>query len=251
MARARACRRSSGGAPPAAACRLLAMHVLSCAPWDLGTHKLSLSAASPRPQLRVGNVIEHNGKLMQVVSLQNRAMGVSRLSCCCWGGRSCGVSQLLLPCVLLLVMLLWIAWLLPVRWLRAGRLALAALRFPTGSPPCPAWRHHQHLPPAPCCSASWATSALSCGTLSARPSTRVRGGATCCRACRRAGQLPAHAWPCPPPLPCLTTVPSPRRPAPGSQVPAVRHGGARAAGGAFLPVPVHRGWVGGWVAAGR
>lgn len=29
-------------------------------------------------QLRVGNVIEHNGKLLQVVSLQNRAMGVSR-----------------------------------------------------------------------------------------------------------------------------------------------------------------------------
>lgn len=28
-------------------------------------------------QLRVGNVIEHNGKLLQVVSLQNRAMGVS------------------------------------------------------------------------------------------------------------------------------------------------------------------------------
>jgi hypothetical protein len=29
-------------------------------------------------QLRVGNVIEHNGKLLQVVSLQNRAMGVGR-----------------------------------------------------------------------------------------------------------------------------------------------------------------------------
>lgn len=28
-------------------------------------------------QLRVGNVIEHQGKLLQVVSLQNRAMGVS------------------------------------------------------------------------------------------------------------------------------------------------------------------------------
>lgn len=28
-------------------------------------------------QLRVGHVIEHNGKLLQIVSLQNRAMGVS------------------------------------------------------------------------------------------------------------------------------------------------------------------------------
>lgn len=28
-------------------------------------------------QLRIGNVIEHNGKLLQVVSMQNRAMGVS------------------------------------------------------------------------------------------------------------------------------------------------------------------------------
>lgn len=35
-------------------------------------------------QLRVGNVIEHQGKLLQVVSLQNRAMGVSLIFRSSW-----------------------------------------------------------------------------------------------------------------------------------------------------------------------
>ena len=46
-------------------------------PAQLPSPRVATLVRPPSPlQLRVGNVIEHNGKLLQVVSLQNRAMGV-------------------------------------------------------------------------------------------------------------------------------------------------------------------------------